>query len=41
MRSSNQLLTAMFASEPQTEGFPNVSPIQGLLEFMLQCLSVL
>lgn len=32
---------ATFASEPQTEGFPNVSPIQGLLVFMLQCLSVL
>lgn len=45
MRSCYKLLIAMFASrptlEPQTKGFPSVSPTRGVLVFVLQCLSVL
>lgn len=45
VRSCNNLFIATFASrptlEPQTEGFPSVSPTRGVLVFVLQCLSVL
>lgn len=45
VRSHNNLFIATLASrptlEPQTKGFPSVSPTRGVLVFVLQCLSVL